>query len=135
MKALHLLALVSMLCAASGAQAQQRSMGGGPRTSPSTHHGGMHGRHGVFVPVFLVEREPVIIEREVVREVPVVVEPPPPPPSPREPYVIGKSYATLPPSGCMKMIEGAASYYLCSGEWYEKVSSGGAVTYKAVAKR
>lgn len=136
MKAFRSLAFLSMLCAfASGAEAQQRSAGGLHSSLPA-RHGGMHGRHRVFAPVFLVEREaPVVIEREVVREVPVAVEPPPPPPPPREPYVIGKSYATLPPSGCMKMIEGSASYYLCSGEWYQQVSSGGAVTYKAVAKR
>jgi hypothetical protein len=32
------------------------------------------------------------------------------------------------------MIEGGASYYLCSGEWYGETGSGRAVTYKAVAK-
>src|SRR5688572_30022909 len=70
------------------------------------HRGGRaHGRNGYFgYPYYDYEREPtVIIEREVVREVPVIVEAPPPPP-PRKPYVIGASYASL-PGGCMKMIE------------------------------
>ena len=96
-------------------------------------HGGGFGHQGFFIPYFVERQAPVIIEREVVREVPVVVEPPPPPPPPREPYVIGKSYASL-PGGCMKMIEGGASYYLCSGEWYRQVGSSRAATYKAIAQ-
>ena len=128
-------AMAALLFAASAAEAQARSPVGGFRGPPPSHHGGMHGRHGsaFFIP-FLVERQaPVVIEREVVREVPVVVEPPPPPSPPRKPYVLGRSYASL-PGGCMKMIEGAASYYLCSGEWYRQVGSGRSATYKAVAQ-
>jgi hypothetical protein len=137
MKAPHLLALgaasaAMLIFAASGAEAQQGYIG---RPSPS-HHGGNHGNRGFFIPFFAVEQQaPVVIEREVVREVPVVVEAPPPKPPPREPYAIGKSYATLPPSGCMKLIEDSVSYYMCSGEWYRQVGSGSAVTYKAVARR
>ena len=130
-------ASAALIFAASAAEAQRRPVGGGFRSPPPAHHGGMHGkhgRHGFVFPVFLVERQaPVIIEREVVREVPVVVEPPPPPPPPREPYVLGKSYASL-PGGCMKMIEEGASYYLCSGEWYRQVGSGRSAKYKAVAQ-
>ena len=118
--------------AATAAQAQQGAISGAPRGLPGGSHGGMHGHRGVFFPVYF-ERDPVVIEREVVREVPVVVEPPPPPPKPREPYVVGKSYASL-PGGCMKMIQDGASYYLCSGEWYQQVGSGSAATYKAVAQ-
>jgi hypothetical protein len=137
MKAPHFLAVgaaaAAMIFAASGAEAQQRPIGGGMRNPLPANGSGMHDRHRFFLPFFYVEREgPVIIEREVVREVPVVVEPPSPPP-PREPYVIGKTYASL-PSGCMKLIEDGASYYLCSGEWYRQVGSGSAVKYKAVAK-
>jgi hypothetical protein len=139
MKASHLLALgaatAALIFAASGAEAQQGSIGPAPRNPRPGNGGGMHGNHGSFVPFFFVERQaPVVIEREVVREVPVVAEPPPPKPPPREPYVIGKSYASLPPSGCMKLIEDAVSYYMCSGEWYRQVGNGSAVTYKAVAK-
>jgi hypothetical protein len=138
MKAPHLLAVgaaaTAMIFAASGAEAQQRPIGGVMRNPLPAHEGGMHGRHRFFLPFYYVDQEDrVIIEREVVREVPVVVEPKSPPPPPREPYVIGKSYSSL-PSGCMKMIEDGASYYLCSGEWYRQVGSGSAVKYKAVAK-
>jgi hypothetical protein len=58
-----------------------------------------------------------VIEREIIREVPVEAPPPPPP---RDAYVVGKSYSSL-PGGCMKMIEGGASYFYCSGEWYREV--------------
>jgi len=93
----------------------------------------MHGGRGVFFPVYF-EREPtVVVQREVVREVPVPAEPKPPAPPPREPYAVGKSYDSL-PGGCMKMIQDGASYYLCSGEWYRQEGSGGAVKYKAVAQ-
>ena len=82
-------------------------------------------------PVFFYDDEPtVIIEREVVREVAVPQPAPPPPEPPREPWVLGRTYASL-PGGCMKLIEGGASYYLCSGEWYRQV---GARQYKAVAR-
>lgn len=140
MKAFLLLAVgvatVGVL-AASPAGAQARAIGGAPRGLPPAHSGGMHGgafgHQGFFVPFFVEREPPVIVEREVVREVPVVVEPPPPPPPPREPYVIGKSYASL-PGGCMKMIQDAASYYLCSGEWYRQVGSGSGARFKAVAQ-
>ena len=135
MKAPHLLALGAataavLIFAASGAEAQPGYIG----RPPLSHHGGHHGNRGFFIPFFAVEQQaPVVIEREVVREVPVVVEAPPPKPPPREPYAIGKSYSSL-PGGCMKMIEDGVSYYLCSGEWYRQVGSGSAVKYKAVAK-
>ena len=144
MKAPHLLAFGAaaavMLSAASGAEAQQRPIGGGPRNWIPANGGGMqgmHGRHGIhgrggfFLPLFWDDRDdPVIIEKTVVQEVPVAAPPPPPPPPKREPYAVGKNYDTLPPQGCMKMIEDGASYYLCSGEWYQQVGS----KYKAVAK-
>ena len=147
-------ATFALLLAASEAGARPDAMGGGYGTLPPNYgslppnygklpgarppgHGGHPGRFrnrgflngGVWV----VEREvPVYIEREVVvREVPA--EPPPPPPAPREPYVIGKSYASL-PGGCMKLIEDGASYYYCSGEWYRQMGDGRSATYKAVAK-
>ena len=138
MKAPHLLAVgtataASLIFAASGAEAQQRPIGGGFRNPLPANGSGMHDRHRFYLPFFVGDRETVIIEREVVREVPVVVEPAPPPPPPREPYVIGKSYASL-PGGCMKMIEEGASYYLCSGEWYRQVGGGSAAKYRAVAQ-
>jgi hypothetical protein len=84
--------------------------------------------------VWVVEREvPVIVEKEVVREVPVPVAPVPPP-VPRKPYVIGASYASLPPS-CMKMIEEGVSFYYCDGDWYRQVGSGRSTTYRAVSRK
>jgi hypothetical protein len=100
------------------------------RSVPRRHHRGAHGRNGFLgFPgyVYDYDREPtVIIEREVIREVPVIVEAPPPRP-PREPYVIGHSYASL-PGGCMKLIEDGLSYYYCSGEWYRQAGK----QYRAV---
>jgi hypothetical protein len=134
MKVPHLLvsaAGAALIFAASGAEAQQRPIGGGPRNHLPANGDGMHGKPRFVLPFFWVEQQdPVIIEKEVVKEVLVVAEPKPPPPPPREPYAVGKTYASLPPSGCMKLIEDGASYYLCSGEWYQQVGG----KYKAVAK-
>ena len=130
LRAFTSLVLLSVLCgfAASAADAQSRTIGSGfrHRPLPPPVADGFVGFPGVWV----VERVHVI-EREVIKEVPAP-PPPEPPPPPRKPYVIGASYDTL-PSGCMKMIEGGASYYLCSGEWYRQVGSGSAVEYKAIA--
>ena len=92
-------------------------------------HGHGHGRGFHGGGFYVIDRE-VVIEREVVREVPAA----PPaaaaaPPEPRKPYVIGRTYASL-PGGCMKLIERGASYYICSGDWYRQVGS----QYKAVAR-
>ena len=45
--------------------------------------------------------------------------------------MIGASYNSLPPEGCMKLIEAGESFYYCSGEWYRQVA---ARSYKAVAR-
>ena len=132
MKAPHLLAFgaaaAAMLFAASGAEAQQRPIGGGPRNSFSAD-GRMHGKNRFFLPfVWVEQQDPVVIEKTVVKETVVVKDPPAPPK--REPYAVGKTYDTLPPEGCMKLIENGGSYYLCSGEWYQQVGG----KYKAVAK-
>lgn len=114
-------------------------MGGGARITIPSHSNHFswerkHGFHGGFGGVFIVEREvPIIIEREVVREVPPA---PPPSPSPegegskRKPYVIGSTYASL-PGGCMKLIEDGVSYYYCGGEWYKQTGK----LYRAVARK
>ena len=113
------------------APAQQGSVFGmrspPPRAPGGGHHGGGHGFGGVWI----VEREvPVVVERVV--EVPATtpVVPAAPPVEPREPYMLGKRYASL-PGGCMKLIEGRASYYYCGdGEWYRPSGR----MYLAVAK-
>jgi hypothetical protein len=141
MKASYLVALsaamaVLALLPAADAGAQSRPMPGGPRNnfhSPSHHFSWErgHGFHGGFGNVWIVEQQvPVVVEREVVREVPVAVQPVAPA-APRKPYVIGNSYASL-PAGCMKMIEDGASYYFCGGgEWYKQTGK----LYRAVEKK
>ena len=127
-------AAVVLLVGAGEAGAQQRA-GSGPRInipSRSNHFSWDRGQgfHGDSGGLWIVEREPVIVEREVIREVAGPAAPPPAPPEPRKPFVIGQSYASL-PGGCMKIIEGAASYYYCGGgEWYRPVGK----QYRAVEK-
>lgn len=126
---LRSLALLSVLCGfAASADAKPPGVGGGFRhlPPPPLATGPFIGFPGVYV----VERETVhVVEREVVKEVPAPAPEPPPPP--RKPYVLGASYDTL-PTGCMKMIQDGASYYLCSGEWYRQLGSDSGVSYKAV---
>ena len=137
-----------LIFAAREASAQDRPVGGVARNNFHSHsnhfsweggHGNMHGRfHGGFGGggVWIVDREvPVYVEKEVVvREVPVPVAAPAPAP-PREAYVIGKTYASLPPQSCMKLIEEGVSYYYCSGEWYRQVGEGRSASYKAIPRK
>src|SRR5690348_17043488 len=97
-----------------------------------TFGGGFHHHHGFGGGGFLL-----VPETEVVHDVVVVHDqaaeppaPPPPPPAPKEPWVIGRTYASL-PGGCMKMVEKAASYFYCGGDWYRQVGSS---EYRAVKK-
>jgi len=130
-------AAASAFVAAADAGAQQRPVSGARVTYPThANHFSWEGRHGGFHGagggVWIVEREvPVIVEREVVREVPAAAPATPAPPaSPRKAYVIGASYAAL-PGGCMKWIEDGASYYYCGGgEWYRQLGK----QYRAVAR-
>ena len=138
-QSLHVSAALAGLLVSAEADAQQRTVGGARVTFPShsNHFSWDHGFHGN---VFIVEREArVIIERAA-----------PPPPAavplpaqakggaampPRKPYVVGGTYASLPPQGCMKMIEGGAAYYFCSGEeWYRQLGDGRRARYRAVAR-
>jgi hypothetical protein len=96
-----------------------------------TFGGGFH-HHGFGSGGFILYPE-----TEVVHDVVVVHDapaeppaPPPPPPAPKEPWVMGRTYASL-PGGCMKMVEKAASYFYCGGDWYRQV---GSRSYKAVSK-
>ena len=128
MKAISLLG-VAALFAASAAAAQQQRFAIGGYSPPGRPGGGFHGHRGFAVPWIVDERETVVVEREVVREVPAAPPPPPEPaPPPRKPYVIGASYASL-PGGCMKQVEAGGSYFYCSGDWYRQVGKG---QYKAV---
>jgi hypothetical protein len=151
MKPLHLMAMSAAASAllvlpSAEADAQTRPVvSGGLRITPHSPshlfswergHGGFHGGFGN---VWIVEQQvPVFVEREVVKEAP----PPQAVPLPqnsgggdkRKPYVIGKTYASL-PGGCMKVVEQAASYYFCGGgEWYRQMGSGRGVSYKAVKR-
>jgi hypothetical protein len=136
-KYLDLMSVSAVLAILTTAQAdaQSRPMPGGSRNNfhnPSNHFSWerRHGLHGGFGNIFVVQQEvPVIVEREVVREVPVVVQPAAP--APRKPYVIGNSYASL-PGGCMKMIDEGVSYYFCGGgEWYKQTGK----MYRAVERK
>ena len=89
------------------------------------------GRHrgGFRNDVFIYEEPDVVHDVVVVHdEAAAAPEPPPPPPAPREPYVLGRSYDSL-PGGCLKMIEGGASYFHCSEGWYRQVGA----QFRAVA--
>ena len=110
------------------AGAQQRPVIA-PLYSPPPPQGRMHGFHH-FSPGFLIYRDyvPVYVHDDARDDTP-----PPaavPPPAPRKPYVIGRSYSSLPPQGCLKLIQDGSSYYGCSGEWYRQVGAG----YQAVAQ-
>ena len=138
LQAMNGAAFVLLAIAAARGEAQQRA-GGGLQVTPIDRYsgmpiGGMQGprgmhRFGFGGGLFVIERDyvPVVVEREVVRE--EAPAPPPPPPA-RKPWVLGRLYAALPPHGCMKMIQGGASYFQCSGEWYRQVPGG----YRAVAR-
>jgi hypothetical protein len=124
-----------LVFAAAEADAQGRPLGTGQRIvmPPPPPIGSFDSFPGFIV----VEREVV---RIVEREAPPPVTPPLPPhqgegkkESPRKPYVIGNSYASL-PGGCMKMIEEGVSFYYCSGEWYRQMGGGRDARYRAVAK-
>jgi len=145
MKSLHLLemgaAMATITILAAANIEAQRPVSRGPRITFPSHanHFSWERHHGFHGGVFIVERQvPVIVEREVVREVKVAdsgtlnrdV-----PKSPRKPYVIGTTYPSLPPQGCMKLIEDGASYYYCSGEeWYRQLGDGRGAQYRAVAR-
>jgi hypothetical protein len=120
MKALHLISLLAAV-PASAAAAAPGDMHVPIHVAPPPRHGGMHRfrRGGLFI----IEEPDVVVEREVVLEEAAPPAPPPPPPPPRKPYVIGRTYSSL-PGGCMKLIERGASYYQCSGEWYRQVAPG-----------
>jgi hypothetical protein len=130
MKGTHLLALNAamsalLILAASKANAQQRPQGPRINLPPPPPIGVFNSYPGTWV----IEREvPVIVEKEVVKEVPAPA-PTPPPAAPRKPYVIGNTYDSL-PGGCMKLIEEGASYYYCGGEWYRQEGK----SYKAVQR-
>ena len=132
MKALILRASIAaasgVLAIGSAAQAQRIPAGGFRSPPPPPPPPPV-----AFPGVFVIEREvPVIIDRQA---------PPPPAAVPlseqaqggaqsREPWVLGKRYASL-PSGCMKLIAGTgrATYYHCSGQWDRQV---GEAQYRAV---
>lgn len=141
-------AALLLLAAPAAAQSAQSPSPFGARSAPRPPDSIFgwdrgHHRHRDFPGFIIVEREvPVIVEREVVvREVPAIAGTPnrvvpESPPQPRKPYAVGATYASLPSSGCMKLIEDGASYYFCGGaEWYRQVGEGSSVSYKAVARK
>lgn len=93
---------------------------GATRGARTFHRGG---HRGFANDVFIYEEPDVVHDVVVVHdEASAAPEPPPPPPLPREPYVIGRTYGSL-PGGCLKMVEGGASYFRCSEGWYRQVGA------------
>jgi hypothetical protein len=90
---------------------------------------GFHRRHGFHGGTFIIyEDQPEVVHDVVVVHDPAP-EPPPPPPPPRQRWVLGKNYSSLPGGGCMKMIEDAAAFFYCGGDWYQQI---GRSQYKGV---
>jgi hypothetical protein len=134
----HLTAGLAAILLAAPAGASPNPWPNGVPTAPAAPQGGVHGgggfhgghgfRGGGF---FFVPETEVVHDVVVVHDQPTAApEPPPPPPAPREPYVIGRTYGSL-PGGCMKMVEGLgeASYFHCSEGWYRQVGA----QFRAVA--
>jgi hypothetical protein len=91
------------------------------RSSHDGFHRGLKRNFGGTV--FIYEEPEVVHDVVVVHDVAAAAaEPAPPPEPPREPYVLGHKYASL-PGGCMKLIQGGASYFQCSGKWYRQIGS------------
>jgi len=102
----------------------------GGRGSRGDLRGGLHGggRERGFIGgggVIFYEEPQVVHDVVVVHDQPE--PPPPPPPPPRDPYVVGRTYRSLPGS-CLKMIQGSGSYFHCGEGWYRQVGS----LYRAV---
>ena len=146
MKAVRLVALAAL--ASAGVSAQQvgavltppiTAPGSGslyptpmPRQHGSFGGGFRHGRdRGFGSGGFIYYEEPYVVHDVVVvhDEPAPASEAAPPPEPPREPWVLGRTYASL-PSGCLKLIQGGDAYFLCSGDWYRQVGS----QFKAVAR-
>ena len=108
-----------------------------PNSSMPPQHGrfggGFHHGHGFGGGGFIIyeDNPEVVHDVVVVHDQPAAAPAPPaPPPAPKEPWVLGRTYAAL-PGACMKMIERGAAYFLCSGDWYRQV---GSRQYKAVGR-
>jgi hypothetical protein len=106
-----------------------------PNSSMPQQHGnfggGRHHGHGFGSGGFIIyEDQPEVVhDVVVVHDQPAAAPEPPPPAPPREPYVIGRTYASL-PGGCLKMVEGGASFFHCSEGWYRQVGA----RFRAVAR-
>ena len=128
MKALPLIVALALPALAGAAAAERPGIIWDP---PPRHDRGFG---GFAAPIWYGDHETLVIEKEVVREVPVAAPAPAVPPPPRKPYRLGASYDSL-PGPCLKLIDEGQSYFHCGGEWYREVRSGNAALYKAVSPR
>lgn len=102
-------------------------------SQPRVPHGHMRGFGHGFGGGFIIVEPEAVHDLVVVHDAPADPSPPPAPPPPaRKPFVLGRTYSSL-PGGCMKMIDRGISFYQCSGEWYRQVSGGRDGSYLAVA--
>jgi len=138
-KAVRLAAVMAAICATlelGPAWADGGQPGGGLIVSPpppaaqpgrfSPFNGGFFFYERDYVPVIVQE----VVRDEKPAQPPVAAAPAPPP---RKPYVIGRTYSSL-PSGCLKLIEEGVSYFQCSGQWYRELKGPGDTMYRAVAR-
>lgn len=90
--------------------------------------GARDGRHHRSGNVFILTDEPEVVHDVVVVHDEAAAPPPPAAPAPpHEPYVIGRTYRSL-PGHCLKLVQGGGSFFHCSEGWYRQVGS----LYRAV---
>lgn len=84
-------------------------------------------RHGSGNVIIFTDEPEVVHDVTVIHEVAAAPPAPPPAPTPRERFVIGRTYKSL-PGACLKMVQAGGSYFHCSAGWFRQVGA----LYRAV---